>query len=91
MSAPSVKIRITPHAEEQIRNRKLNRERVIQVASSPEETAAASQSRYFAQSRYEEGGKVYLLRVLVERVEDERWIVTVYPTSKVAKYWRGGR
>ena len=91
MSASSFKIFITPHAEEQIRNGKLTREHVMQVASSPEETVAVSPNRYFAQSRHKEGGKVYLLRVLVEQMEDARWIVTVYPTSKVAKYWRGER
>jgi hypothetical protein len=91
MSASSFKIFITPHAEEQIRNRKLTRERVMQVASSPEEIVTVSPNRYFAQSRFAEGGRTYLLRVLMEHVEDERWIVTVYPTSKVAKYWRGGR
>ena len=91
MSASPIKIHITPHAEEQMRNHKLTHERVEQVVVAPEETLPASRNRYFAPSRFTEGGKEYLSRVRVEQVEDERWVVTVYPTSKVAKYWRGGR
>ena len=85
-----MKIRITPHAEEQIRNRKLTREHVIQVVSEPEQIVTVSAHRYFVQNRYEKGGKRYLLRVLVEEGGDERQVITVYPTSKVSKYWRGG-
>ncbi len=91
MPQPSINIRVTPHAEEQIQNRKLDREHVIDVVSSPEEVVQASRNRYFAQSKFRKGGREYLLRVLVEELEDVRWIVTVYPTSKVAKYLRGGK
>jgi hypothetical protein len=84
-----VEVLISPHADEQIRNRKLTRERVIHVASEPEQTIPGTKNRYFAQSRYQEGEKEYLLRVLVEQVGNELRVITVYPTSKVRKYWRG--
>ncbi len=84
-----MKIHLTPHAEEQIRFRKVSRERVIEVATNPERLVPALSDRSFVQSRYHERGKECLLRVVIEDIGDERWVVTVYPTSKVGKYWRG--
>jgi hypothetical protein len=84
-----MKIIITPHAEEQIVFRKLSRERVIEVATNPQQIVAASLGRSVAQSRYQVQGKEYLLRVLIEDRTEERWVITVYPTSKISKYWRG--
>lgn len=84
-----MKVRLTPHAEEQIVFRKLSRERVIEVSANPDQLTPAAAGRSFAQSRYTEGGKEYLLRVLIEDIGDERWVVTVYPTSKIRKYWKG--
>jgi hypothetical protein len=85
-----MKIQLTLHAEEQIHSRKLTRERVIEVVSNPEQVVPALGNRYFVQSRYEEGGKQFLLRVLVEEINGERRVLTVYPTSKVRKYWLEG-
>lgn len=85
-----MEIHITPHAEEQIQFRKLTRERVISVVSAPEQIVKAKRNRYFAPSRYRDEGKEYLLRALVEKLGDAHYIVTVYPTSKVRKYWQGG-
>lgn len=92
MSEP--RIRISPHAMEQIRLRKLSVEQVIRVVTNPDQITAASHGRYFAESRVEKDRKAYLLRVLIERVEEDELIIlvvlTVYPTSKLSKYWRGG-
>ncbi len=85
-----MRIRITPYAEGSIHSRKLDRQHVMQVAANPEQIAPATGNRFFAQSKYEQEGKTFLLRVLLEEIGDERWIVTVYPTSKVEKYWLGG-
>ena len=84
-----MKIVITPHAEEQMVFRELSRERVIEVATNPQQIVPASMGRSVAQSRYNVRGKDYLLRVLIEDRADERWVITIYPTSKVGKYWRG--
>lgn len=82
-------IHITLHAEEQIVLRKLTRELVVRVVTAPEQIIPAKGNRYFAQSRFVKDGKEYLLRVLVETSGSERFIVTVYPTSKISKYWQG--
>jgi len=34
------------------------------------------------------GGKLHLIRVVVDLAEDGDTVVTVYRTSKVRKYWR---
>jgi hypothetical protein len=51
MTAFSVKIHITPQAEEQMHNRKLAREHAIQVVSGPEETVAVSRIRWLEYTR----------------------------------------
>lgn len=92
MSEP--RVRISLHATEQIRLRKLTVEQVVRVVISPEQITAAAHGRYFAESRIERDRKHYLLRVLVERLEEDELVIllvlTVYPTSKLKKYWRKG-
>lgn len=92
MSEP--RVRISPHAMEQIRLRKLTIEQVVGVVTKPEQITVAAHGRHFAERRMEKDGKKFLLRVLVERVEEDELVVlivlTVYPTSKLTKYWRGG-
>jgi hypothetical protein len=40
------------------------------------------------QSRIALAGKTYLLRVFVDIDRDPAEVVTVYRTSRIAKYWR---
>jgi hypothetical protein len=70
--------------------RKLTRQQVIDVAMHPEQIIPAKGVRYFAQSRFMREGQEYLLRVLIEKDGDDYLVVTVYPTSKIRKYWQGG-
>lgn len=83
-----MKIILTSHAEEQILLRKLERVQVMEVASNPGQLLPAMKGRQIAQSKYRKDDKEYLLRVLVEDREDARWVITVYPTTKVRKYWQ---
>ncbi len=88
------RVRISPHALEQIRLRKLTIEQVVRVVTGPEQITVAAHGRYFAESRIEIDRKNFLLRVLIERLEENEYVVllvlTVYPTSKLSRYWRGG-
>jgi hypothetical protein len=34
------------------------------------------------------GGKIFLLRAIVDETVDPAMVVTVYRTSKISKYWR---
>ena len=40
------------------------------------------------QSKAEFGGKPYVVRVMVNEAKSPLKVVTVYRTSKIAKYWR---
>ena len=45
-------------------------------------------ARWIYQSRFPlEGGKIYLLRVVVDEDESPPVIITAYRTSKIEKYW----
>lgn len=64
---------------------------MIQVASGPEQALAVRPGREIRQSRVTMGpdGLAYLVRVIVDHVGQDIQVVTVYRTSRVAKYWRG--
>ncbi|MDR7415263.1 MAG: hypothetical protein QN200_02200 [Armatimonadota bacterium] len=56
----------------------------------PEQTFDLRPGRSVRQSRMELGGKVYLVRVIVDVDRTPAEMVTVYRTSKISKYWRQG-
>ena len=70
--------------------RQITEEDVATVLAAPEQTETVREGREVYQSRlhWGEPPKAYLLRVFVDidRIPPE--MVTVYRTSKVAKYWR---
>ena len=69
--------------------RGISREEVDWVIKSPEEVVAVRQGRIVCQSRIEEKGKWYLLRVFVDVDRVPAQVVTVYKASKVGKYFGG--
>ena len=79
---------LSVHAEGQIAERKLDRQAVLEVVTDPEEVIPSG-GRWVAQKIvYSGSGKRYLMRVVYEEREDVREVVTVYRTSKLAKYRR---
>ena len=80
--------RLTDHAEQEITRRGLTRQQVIAVLDHPEQVLDAAGGRKVHQSRVELSGKIYLIRVIVDPSEDPAAVVSVYRTSKIAKYWR---
>jgi len=61
---------------------------VRQVLAAPEQRHAVRPGRDLLQSRIEFAGKTYLVRVFVDVDRDPAEVVTVYRTSRIAKYWR---
>lgn len=61
---------------------------VESVLQAPEQIVAGHGNKQVYQSRVETKGRVILLRVIVATDVDPPLVVTVYRTSKVAKYWR---
>lgn len=58
------------------------------VLKSPGQRLDVRPGRVVLQSKTQEGGTEYLLRVFVDIDRSPAEVVTGYRTSKVAKYWR---
>ncbi len=70
--------------------RQITEDDVAKVLVVPEQTAIIREGREVYQSRFQTGEptKTYLLRVFVDVDRTPPEVVTMYRTSKVAKYWR---
>ncbi len=80
---------ITPHASFEMKRRGLSRDTVRSVLAKPEQRLAVRVGRVVLQSRVglSTPAKTYLVRVFVDVDRSPAEVVTVYKTSKVAKYW----
>ncbi|MDE0025004.1 MAG: DUF4258 domain-containing protein, partial [Spirochaetaceae bacterium] len=78
---------LTPHAQSQMRRRGVTENAIRAVLASPEQVLEVRPNRVVLQSRVQTGPAEKLFRVFVDidRVPEE--VVTVYLTSRVAKYW----
>lgn len=82
---------MTPHAEEEAERRAIPRHLLEAVLNSPHQVVQAARGRIAYQSRLDfGGGRIYLVRIIVDESTTPPSVVTVYRTSKVAKYWRRG-
>jgi hypothetical protein len=80
---------LSPHAHEEIKRRGIPDEFVNKVLSEPEQIVDEHSGRKAYQSRFPfSGGKIFLVRAIVEERSDPPVVVTVYRTSKIEKYWR---
>lgn len=80
--------RLSRHAHEEITRRAIPEEVVMDVLRNPEQRVALPNRRMVLQSRVALEGKMYLVRVIVVAQDEGQLVVTVYRTSKLAKYWR---
>ncbi len=76
------------HVLEEIGERKIFRDLIERVLQSPEQRVPEVENIMCYQSRVQIAGKEYLLRVMVNEARQPPKVVTVYRTSKIAKYWR---
>jgi hypothetical protein len=79
MAEPIDGYEITEHAAFEMQRRHIGEQRY-----------RVSPGREVLQSRIRVAGKPYLLRVFVDVDRQPPEVVTVYRTSRVAKYWRIG-
>ena len=82
-------LRLSSHALEQAARRGISEEVVLEVATNPEQTLRAGNTREIRQSRIadtDRNGEI-LVRVVVDHLDNEDLVVTVYRTSKIRKYW----
>jgi len=79
---------IGDHAAEQMRRRGIHESVLGAVLADPDQRQPVRPGRELLQSRIEFAGKVYLVRVIVDMDRQPAEVVTVYRTSRIAKYWR---
>jgi hypothetical protein len=81
---------LTEHGRSQASRRGLAEELVVEVASRPEQIIAVRPGREIRQSRMlcPSDGRTYLVRTVVDLGGWDIRVVTVYRTSRVARYWR---
>lgn len=80
----------TDHALSEMARRQISEEDVKSVLAYPEQTEMVREGRAVYQSRLGMGEppKTYLVRVFVDIDPSPPYVVTVYRTSKIEKYWR---
>lgn len=83
-----IEVRFTKHAEGQIADRELDREEISAVVRAPEQTVYSEDRPPVAQSRVMYKGKQFLWRIPFAQVGNTRWVITVYRTSQVKRYWQ---
>ena len=80
---------ITAHAEEQVRQRNIAKEIVLDTVENPQQRVLATGGRQVYQSQYFDRAeeKQMLLRVIVATQSEYLIVISVYKTSKIGKYW----
>ena len=83
---------ITPHASFEMRRRGVDEETVQRVLATPGQRIRIRPGRDVLQSKVMAGDppKTSLVRIFVDVDRRPAEVVTVYRTSKVAKYWEEG-
>jgi len=76
------------HAREQMERREIPAAVVDAVLGKPEQVTVEDQGRRAHQSRFDLGGRIFLVRAIVDASVDPAVVVTVYRTSRIGKYWR---
>ena len=79
---------ISGHAVFEMRRRGIAESTVRSVLVAPEQRLAVRPGRDVLQSHIAIGDKAYLLRVFVDVDRHPAEVVTVYLTSRIAKYWK---
>lgn len=89
-SVPIQVYRLTDHARTEMARRQIQESDVASVLAALEQTETIRAGREVYQSRLTLGdpAATYLLRVFVDVDRQPPDVVTVYRTSKIAKYWR---
>ncbi|MGI8566368.1 MAG: DUF4258 domain-containing protein [Pyrinomonadaceae bacterium] len=80
---------LSQHAQDEALRRQIPRALIDAVMQSPQQIVDAYEGKSAYQSQLDFGaGKIYLLRLIVDDAVEPARIVTVYRTSRIAKYWR---
>ena len=84
-----MRFRLSTHAEQELRRRSIPRRLLDAVLDRPQQVVAAFKGRKAYQSKLDfGGGRIFLLRAIVDDRLDPALVITVYRTNKIDKYWR---
>ncbi len=79
---------LSAHAADQLRERHIPPHVLEAVLTSPEQIVPAYRGLVAYQSWVRFGQRTFLIRAIVNDSTEPPQVVTVYRTSKIAKYWR---
>ena len=80
---------LSKHAEQELLRRAIPRPLLDSVLEHPQQIVPGYGGRKVCQSQLDFGsGKVLLLRAIVDERVMPPVVVTIYRTSKIAKYWK---
>lgn len=81
--------KISRHAHDEMKQRRIPSSLVEDVLENPQQVVEEYGNKKGYQSKIDfGGGRIYLLRVIVNDTVDPAVVVTIYKTSKIQKYWR---
>lgn len=84
-----MKYKLSSHAREELLRRNIPSSLLEDVLQSPQQVAPEPDGTKVFQSKLDFGeGKIFLLRAIVDDRIDPALVITLYRTSKIAKYWR---
>jgi len=88
MAEPVANWVFTSHAKTEMARRSINEQTAVDVLARPEQRHFVRTGREVFQSRVMMNGNSYIVRVFVDTDRNPAEVVTVYRSSKIAKYWR---
>ena len=85
-----MKVLISGHAEFEAKRRDISIKTITDIALAPQQKIKTASGRTICQSRMHDPvtNQEMLFRVIVKDTYENRTVITVYKTSKIAKYWQ---
>jgi len=81
--------KLSRHVREEMERRSIPLTMVESVLENPQQVLPERGGKKAYQSQLDfGGGKIFLLRAIVDETVDPAMVVMVYRTSKISKYWR---
>src|SRR5665213_2663005 len=88
-AAAQMNFRFSKHAESELVLRRILREFVEEVLRQPQQIVPERPPKKAYQSKMDfGGGRIFLLRVIVDDTIEPAMVVTLYRTKKINKYWK---
>ena len=81
---------LSRHAQEEAQRRAIPLPLLESVLQQPQQIVQERGGKKAYQSQVDfGGGRIFLLRAIVDDAVDPAVVITVYRTSKISKYWSG--